>query len=61
VTPEIKGMKALVSIDVGQNGKIFNKFYDNLLSTHDTANLNFLDIENVAGKKYSLFFKKGSA
>lgn len=59
VTPkDNKGMKALISVDVGQNGNIFNKNYDNLLSTHEIANLNFVDFENNAKTDYTLYFAK---
>ncbi len=58
VTPENNGMKTLVSVDVGQNGMMFNKNYDNLLSTHEIGNLNFVDVENNAKRDFTLHFAK---
>jgi len=50
-------MKAFVSVDVGQNGKIFNKYYDNLLLSHEKADLNFIEADNLNQSKYTLLFK----
>lgn len=51
-------MKTLISIDVGQNGKLFHKHYDDLLYSHEKANLISIDSENVKKIDYTLLFKK---
>lgn len=51
-------MKVLVSIDVGQNGKLLHKNYDNMLLSHEKAQLNLVDNMNFISEKATLEFKK---
>ena len=46
-----------MSIDVGQNGKLFHRHYDDFINSHEKADLFLVDTENIKGE-FTLEFRK---
>jgi acyl-homoserine lactone acylase PvdQ len=58
VTTKNEKMEFFASTDMGQSGKLFHRFYDNLMLKHEKGILNFIDSYNKKNREFTLFFNK---
>lgn len=56
VTTNNDKMNLFISIDMGQSGKLFHKFYDDMMISHEKGILNYIDSYNLNKREFSLFF-----
>jgi len=58
VTTKDEKMEFFASTDMGQSGKLFHRFYDNLMHKHEKGILNLIDSDNKKNREFTLFFNK---